>query len=411
MGQVGWVSASPVAKTGYGRETKEIGFRVIDAGRDVVFIGTFGDVIIWGGVTEQTTPKGKTARILALTSPSSAAAVINEYIAEYDIDMIVGFMDCFGLEFLNDVLNVPVVGYIPIDGPFTREMAYYMRNYHKIVAYSQFGYTELQKWYPPSRIGFIDHAVDTETFRPLNKKEYNAAREWFLENYGIPKDAFLAVDLGANIGPRKLLPLLMHTFSKLAKNHPDAHLFLQTNAYSPGKGFNLISLRGQLGMEKNIHFARLDPIVFPVEDSDLRRIFGAAQVFVHNACAEGCGLPQLESMSCGVPPIAPLNSAQAEHTVGLGWPVDNIDSEDFIDFPVYVPTLQQYPLPSQKSLLNNLEDAYRDPGARRRYGHRCRKYVLQKHAYDVVIPQWLKLFRQVDIDRKLQLEVVASLKK
>jgi glycosyltransferase involved in cell wall biosynthesis len=303
---IGWVSASPVARTGYGRETKEVGYRIVDCGRDVVFIGTFGDVIIWGGVTEQYTPKGKKITILSLTSPSSAAAVINEYVDKYDLKMIVGFMDCFGLDYLNDV-KVPVIGYIPIDGSFTQEMSHFMRNYHKIVAYSKFGYEELKKHYPPSQIGLIDHAVDVDTFKPLTTKEYDDVREWFLKEHGVPKDAFLAVDMGANVGPRKLLPLEMATFSKFAKKHPDAHLYLQTNAYGPPRGYNLISHRSVLGMENNIHFAKLDPIVFPAEDEELRRIFGGAQVFLHNAVAEGCGLPQREAMACGTPPIAPRN--------------------------------------------------------------------------------------------------------
>lgn len=394
---VGWVSASPVARTGYGRETKEVGYRIVDGGRDVVFIGTFGDVIIWGGVTEQYTPKGKKITILSLTNPSSAAAVINEYVDKYDLKMIVGFMDCFGLDYLNDV-KVPTIGYIPIDSPFTPEMAHFMRNYHKIVAYSKFGYEELKKYYPPSRIGLIDHAVDVDTFKPLTMKEYDDVREWFLKEHQVPKDAFLAVSLGANVGPRKLLPLAMRTFSNFAKKHPDAHLYIHTNAYSPGRGYNLISHRSVLGMEKNIHFTTLDPIVFPAEDGELRRIFGGAQVFLHNAVAEGCGLPQREAMACGTPPIAPRNSAQTEHTEGLGWVVENIDSEDYVEYPVYVPTLQTYPVPSQKSMLEKLEEAYQNPDMVEAYGRRSRRFIVKNYSYKRIIPKWLSLLSEVDHD-------------
>jgi len=747
MSTVGWVSASPVARTGYGRETKEVGYRIVDCGRDIVFIGTFGDVIIWGGVTEQLTPKGKKVTILSLTNPSSAAAVINEYVDKYDLKMIVGFMDCFGLEYLNDV-KVPVIGYCvggeslistplgsksisdvkkgdivwgykngeivptqvlaksfrvvrgyhllktkkaslritgehpvwfsrdyipvqninigngciltlgdnyyategdfstlldergnsnyarigsnvyksgdsekvkpnfrkrtnenlsdgafpsqstektigdlpykvgplrngmglpfrdyrwrrndkhsvpqekeqktkgenlllpcpngidrkyfrktgklvsrkvgdkralrgleassyftlgvsssipqsdlhmafnrlqnisdfgavsslfndkegagetnigflgipseqesgcvllqernrgghsssefepseeqiiqlervvsgptlvynlktktknffangilihncPIDGPYTPEMVHFTRNFHKIVAYSKFGYEELKKFYPPSRIGLIDHAVDVDTFKPLTAKEYDGVREWFLKEHGVPKDAFLAVSMGANVGPRKLLPLEMATFSKFVQKHPDAHLYIQTNAYAPGRGYNLISHRSVLGMEKNIHFATLDPIVFPAEDWELRCVFGGSQVFLHNAVAEGCGLPQREAMACGTPPIAPRNSAQTEQTEGLGWLVENIDPEDYVEYPVYVPTLQTYPVPSQKSMLEKLEEAYQNPDMVEAYGRRSRRFIVKNYSYKRIIPKWLGLLSEVDHD-------------
>lgn len=410
MTSIGWVSASPIARTGYGRETKGIGFRIVDAGQDVTFIGTFGDVIIWGGVDEAHTAKGKKVTILSLTNPASAAAVINEYAKQYDLEMIVGFMDCFGLEFLNDV-NLPVIGYIPIDGPFTAEMHNFMRNYHKIIAFSEFGYRELQKWYPPSRIGFIAHAVDTETFRPLSSEEYDAAREWYLANHRIPKDAFLAIDMGANIGPRKLLPLLMTTFSKFVKRHPDAHLFIQTNAYSPNRGYNLVSHRINLKMENNIHFSTLDPIIFPVEDDFLRTIFGGAQVFLHNACAEGRGLPQLEAMACGTPPVAPRNSAQTEQTEGLGWVFESVDPDEYFEFPVYVPTLQQYPVPSQSSLLEKLEEAYQNPDQVVENGRKSREYVEKNCAYDILIPKWLKLFEEVRRDTDVLTVLNKALKK
>lgn len=405
---VGWVSATPVARTGYGGESKEIGYRLIDAGVPLTFIGAFGvDVVIWGGVTEQTTPKGNRATILTLTRPQSAPQIIHQYGVKYGINAIVGFMDCFGLEYLNDV-DLPVIGYIPIDGPFTGKMQNYLRNYHRIVSYSGFGYHELQKWYPPTKIANIEHGIDTEVFKPLNAQEYDEAREWLELYYEIPKHAFLAVDMSANVGPRKLLPQLMETFSKIDRKN--AHLFIFTNSYAPSQGFDLVTHRIDLKMEKNIHFPHHDPILHPHEEDNpnvdeweergipLRRLFGAAQVFIHNAVAEGCGLPQLQSMGCGIPPIAPDNSAQTEKTKGLGWLVKSLDPDSYIEYPVYVPTMQRYPIPDQRSLLKNLRDAYDHPSLRVKYGKLSREYVVKKHDWDKIIPQWIDLFKNVEDD-------------
>jgi len=373
--------------------TKEIGYKLVDLGVDVSFVGSFGDVVIWGGVTEQYTPKGKKVTILSLTRPQSAPDVIMEYAQEYGFKAVIGFMDCFGLEYLNE-LPLPVIGYIPIDGPFTHKMFDYLRNYYKIVAYSKFGYSELQKWYSPSKIDFIDHGVDTETFKPLNKQQYDEAREWLLKEYDIPKDAFLAVDMAANVGPRKLLPLLMTTFSKLP--YEDAHLFIFTNAYAPGQGYDLISHRINLKMEKRIHFPTRDPIIHPAEDETLRKLFGAAQVFVHDAVAEGCGLPQIEAMACGAPPIAPDNSAQTEKTKGLGWLVQNLSRDAYFEYPVYVPTLQEYPIPDQRSLLSCLEEAYNSPDLVKKYSRKARRYVVKTHAWNKIMPQWISLIENLE---------------
>lgn len=389
---VGWVSASPVARTGYGRMTKELGYRLVDEGVDVTFIGTFGDVIIWGGITEQYTPKGNKIEILALTRPQSAPDVIHGYAAKYGFRAVIGFMDSFGLEYLNNV-RLPVIGYIPIDGPFTSKMENYVRNFYKIVAYSKFGYRELQKRYPPSKIDFIDHGVDINVFKPLDAREYDETREWLLKEHGIPKDAFLAIDMAANVGPRKTLPLLMTTFSKTPK---DMHLFIFTNAYAPGQGYDLITHRINLKMQNRIHFPTADPILHPASDDHLRKLFGASQVFVHNAVAEGCGLPQLEAMSTGIPPIVPDNSAQTEKTKGLGWLVKNVDPEIYFEFPVYIPTLQEYPVPDQRSLLKNLIEAYENPDLRRKFGRKSRRYVVQIHSWDVIVPKWLTFLRKIE---------------
>lgn len=408
MLHVGWVSVSPLASTGYGVVTKDLGYRLIDAGIHLTFIGSFGDVVIWGGVTDQLTPKGNKAKTLILTVPQSAAQVINEYIKAYNITLIVGFLDCFGLEYLNNV-KVPVIGYIPIDGPFTAQMKHYMRNYRKIIAYSQFGYKELQKWYPPSKIGLIEHGIDTEVFKPLNKSEYDEAREFLLEKYGIPKDAFLAVEVGANVGPRKLLPQLMRTFSKFAENK-NAHLFIMTNAYNPGKGFDLVAHRINLKMQEKIHFPERDPILFPLSNEELRHLYGASQVFVHNAVAEGRGLPLLEAMSCGIPLIAPNNSAQTEVVKDHGWLVNTIDPDDFIEYPVYVPTLQEYPVTSQKSLLENLEQCYAKPELREKFGVEARKFVIKKFSWDVIVHQWIKMFNQAEAEMQIFEDVLSAIK-
>jgi len=396
--KIGWLSASPGASTGYGTETAEVVDRLMER-HEVVCIAQVSDVIVWGGRQEVTLPSGKRVEVLPLLGAKAVADLINKYyIPEFKLDIIIGFMDAFGIEYLNDA-KVPVVGWIPIDGPFTAKWKHYVRNFYKVLAYSRFGYNELKKWFPASKVGYIPHAV-SDAFRPLDKDEI---REEFEELYGVPKDSFLVVNVGANVGPRKELPQMMLTFKRFVeRGHGDAHLFMHTNAYATfPRGYDLLEWRRMLKMEKHIHFPRYDPIVSPVSNELLARVHNAADVYWQNSVAEGFGLPIAEAMACGTPVMAPLNSAQVELVEGHGWPIENVPEDVYVQIPVYVPQLPTYPVPNQRSALEKLEEAYDNPDQRKQYGEAAHRYIEENHRWSVVMPKW---FRALDeIERELQM--------
>jgi len=408
--KIGWLSASPAATTGYGSQTLEVCSRLMER-HNVVCIGQTGDVIVWGGRQEVDTPTGKKLTVVALSDPGSAAEIINRYYApEFGLDLVVGFMDAFGIEFLND-LRVPVIGWIPIDGPFTKMWAYYLRNFHKIVAYSHFGFGELQKWFPPAKIDYIPHGI-SEEFKPIDKNE---VREEFEEKYGIPKEAFLVVNVGANIGPRKELPQMMMTFKRFAEKHLDAYLFMHTNAFSTyPRGYDLIQWRAMLGMEKRISFPSYDPIISPIPNALLARIYSAADVYWQNSVGEGFGLPQYEALACGTPVICPRNSAQTEVVEGngprRGWLVENVPEDMYVQIPVYVPQLTKYPAPNQISALEKLEEAYNSPDLRKEYGGAGRSYIEKYHSWGSIMPKWFSLLETVEDEMTLIKKVGEALK-
>jgi len=139
-------------------------------------------------------------------------------------------------------------------------------------------------------------------------------------------------------------------------------------------------------------------------------LLGAANVFVHNAVAEGFGLPLVEACACGTPPIAPDNSAQTENVRGHGWLVKNIDEDIYFDYPVYIPTLQEYPIPDQNRLLRCLDEAYDNPDSVKRFGRLARRFVEEKYAWDKVIPQWLRFLTELEEEIELFDVLEAALK-
>jgi glycosyltransferase involved in cell wall biosynthesis len=391
--RIGWLSASPTATTGYGTETLEVCDRLMDH-HEVTCIGQTGDLLVWGGRQEVYTPSGKKLKVVALGELQSAGDLINSYyIPEFGFDVIIGFMDAFGIEFLNEA-KCPVIGWIPIDGPFTQKWKHHLRDYHQIIAYSKFGYAELQKWFRPNSIGYIPHGI-SEEFRPMDKGE---AREWLKGQAGVPEDVTLYVNVGANIGPRKELPLMMLTFSRFvrkmeAEGLKPPHLYMHTNAHQMWpKGYDLISWRRMIGMEEYIQFPIYNPIMKPATNEDLNKVYNAADVYWQNSVAEGFGLPEYEALGAGTPVIAPDNSAQTEIIEGngpkRGWLVECLPEDVYVQIPVYVPQLPTYPVPNQRSAMAALEESYHDPNLRERYGRAGREFVLKHHNWDKVMSGW-----------------------
>ena len=402
---IGWLSASPQATTGYGGQSFWVVNELLKRHK-VICIAQLSDTIVWGAQQHVSMPNGEVT-VVPLTSPPTD--IINStYIPTYKLDIIIGFMDGFGIEYLNDV-RVPVIGWIPIDGNFTEKWKHTVRNFYNVIAYSKFGYRELTKFFPASKIGYIPHSVAPEFFV---KQDKDSIRQRLNEAYHIPLDSFLILNVGANVGPRKEIPLMMRTFSRLIKDGYDAHLFLHTNAYSQyPRGYDLITWRRILGMENRIHFPLYNPIVEPVSNDVLAELNSAADLYTQNSVAEGFGLPIAEAMAQGVPIAVPDNSAQTElvgdpvedtwfnvnHRMGVGnrvrggpngWLIDCIDPDIYEQIPVYVPMLSEYKVPDQNSLLEVWKYAIDYPEEVKRKGENAREYVQMYHKPERTAQMW-----------------------
>lgn len=255
----------------------------------------------------------------------------------------------------------------------------------------------------------ILHGIDTETFRPLENKD--EIREKMEREYGIPKDAVLYVNVGANIGPRKELPLLMHTFKRFVNEGYEAYLFMHTNAYQQfPRGYDLLQWREMLKMEKYIHFPKYNPIINPASEKQLAELYNAADVYVSNSVAEGFGLPIAEALSCGTPVICPYNSAQIELVQGHGWITRNVPLGMYFQIPVYVPMLTRYPVPDQNSLLRNLKEAYESEDLREKYGKAGREFIVRRHSWNIVIEKWFRFLEEIEEELELFNEIEKGLR-
>ncbi len=229
-------------------------------------------------------------------------------------------------------------------------------------------------------------------------------------NHPIPRDAFLFVYTAANHGHRKGFIQLLETFKRFNKLHPNSRLYLHTNMNmeAPG-GYALATKIEELGLSDSVHYPQYDPIMEPVDDSDFRRLYNAADIYVSNSEGEGFGLGLIESQACGIPVIAPDNSSQTELVKGHGYLVDCVDAEIWTDYPVNVPTLQNFRVPNQKSLLEQMERAYNDETLRLEYGKQSREFALN-YSWKKIMPKWEKLVKEVGDEVKMFSEIKASIK-
>jgi glycosyltransferase involved in cell wall biosynthesis len=409
--KIAWLSVSPYAKTGYGRMTREIVSRLLEK-YEVMCIGHESDVMVWGARKELLLPNGKSIKTLVMSNPlinpENTSAIVKSYVERYNFDVIIAHWDVFALEFLKNI-NIPSVFYIPIDAELNQKWANYMSHAHRLVLYSLFGYNEAKKFFPTSKLYYIPHGVDTKVFKPLKEDKEKLKAE--IDCYPpIPEGSFLFVTTAANIGERKQLPLLLRTFSKLAKEYEDVHIYLHTNPNATyPQGYDLPQLVNILGIKDRVHFPRYNPITEPIEDEDFCKIYNAADCMVSNSQGEGFGLPILEAMSCGLPVIAPDNSSQTELVREQGFIFSCLPEEQFVDYPNYVPTLQYFRVPDQKDLLDKMRDAYEFEEVRLNYGSKARRFALN-YDWELIMPRWFRFLEDLEQEISIFKEIKQMLK-
>ena len=222
------------------------------------------------------------------------------------------------------------------------------------IAMSRFG----ERFLAPLDALYAPHCVDTSVFRPMPE-----ARDAVRDGMGIPRDAFLIGVVGANRGwqpdiNRKCLPQIIQAFAQFLPQHPDAWLYLHTDAKPTSRGTPLEPLIMALnaaspGLMDRIRFPSDRELLMGLPRDQLAAQYAAFDVLLQPSMAEGFGVPALESQACGTPVIVSDHSAMTE-LVGPGWLVNGDPwwhcAATAFAFMPYIP-----------SIVAALEMAYDDP--------------------------------------------------
>lgn len=172
----------------------------------------------------------------------------------------------------------------------------------------------------PERIIVTYSAVD-ECFRVLDKAQLE--EDLLRSRFGIGNHPYI-LTVG-NLQPRKNIPRLIEAFKRLKAQSRDAHSGNEirskedlTKTSMQYSDYKLVIVGKKAWMYDDIlRSADDEDIILTdyVEDTDLVRLYNAAELFVYPSFFEGFGLPPLEAMACGTP-VAVANTTSLPEVVG-----------------------------------------------------------------------------------------------
>ena len=362
-------SNSAFCSTGYGIQVRHITKRMKDAGHKVAVVANFGlagATLEWQGIPH-----------FGLREARQNADCIGAYNRSFAADVCISLYDVWALPpNTRQVVGVPWAAMVPVDGaPINRHARNRLEGADYVIAYSQFGRSELRK------VGFdplyAPHGIDLDVFKPGDKGK---ARQ----ETGLPKDRFIVSTVAANKGfpARKAWPELLAAFKMFHERHPEALLYCHTTKQPYGSGDQGIFfdvLMRELGMPGNsIAFPLPGNLAVGVTDEQIAKIYQASDVMALPSMGEGFGLPVLEAQACGCPVLVQRASSMIELTVN-GVVIEPLQ-------PFWMAGLEYWwQLPGIERILEGLEELHAwDEGRRATMATAGLGFVQNNYDYDVV---------------------------
>jgi glycosyltransferase involved in cell wall biosynthesis len=240
--------------------------------------------------------------------------IVGQHVRNCRIDAVFSFHDCWTLKpSFPQSFDVPWITYSPVDSiPVMPVLARILREASHVAAMSRFGQVEMRKRGIEST--YIPHGIDTDIFRPGDKRE---AREAL----GINRDKFICLIAAANAyyPSRKAFPEQMAAFAEFHKEFPDSELLFHTAMIpaNPGAGgLDINELVRNLGLQGCTANTEDYDICMGLPDEQIALMYRAADVLLGASYAEGFGLMQAECQACGTPVIVHDFAASPEFLFG-----------------------------------------------------------------------------------------------
>lgn len=284
-------SNAPYSISGYGQQMQELVPRIKKEGYEIATINFFG--LQGNSIETKDLPGVKQYPVVNHTYGSDAMVLHG---ADFKADAVFTLQDVWVLH-PNDLQQVKRwIPIVPIDhDPVQKPVLEALKYAYKIITYSKFGQEQLRKRGLYST--YIPHTVDTEIFKPMDKKERK-------KKAGISPDCFLVGMVAANKDnpPRKSFQEVLDGFKMFLEKEPKALLYFHTNPQFPG-GFPIDSYAEFIGIRDKVLFPDNYTMNFNTGKKEMNLIYNTFDVLLNPSRHEGFGVALIEAQASGVPVI------------------------------------------------------------------------------------------------------------
>lgn len=248
---------------------------------------------------------------------------------------------------------------------------------------------EMVKEHFPEKTNYIPHAVPTELFFPIPKKD---ADDFKVKLLGPDRaDHFIVLWVGRNARrkmPSDILISWKNFLDQLESKHGHrkATLVMHTEPTDP-EGPNLHHIIDLLKIKRDVFFSK-DRIGF----NEMNILYNVSDCSVNRSCNEGFGLPTLESMQTGKPIIAIKTGGLTRQVVNYKTGAHNgialdPDIKSMVGTQL-VPYIYEDFI-SHEKLTNAFMQMYEmGPEKRAEIGLAAREYALEEYSMKNLIGEW-----------------------
>ncbi|MBL8233163.1 MAG: glycosyltransferase family 4 protein [Bryobacterales bacterium] len=171
----------------------------------------------------------------------------------------------------------------------------------RVLTVSEFSRAAIERHYPEARgKTLVTPNAVSATFRPMQRDQ---ARARVQQELGIPSPFLLNV---GDLQPRKNQTGLIRAFEEFVRNNPSQPHHLVVAGQSKFDGDVVKQAAARSSVASRIHFTGY------VDDTFLRLLYNACELFVFPSFYEGFGIPILEAMACGCAVACAKTSAMPE---------------------------------------------------------------------------------------------------
>ena len=200
---------------------------------------------------------------------------------------------------------------------------------------------------------YVPHAIE-RVYEPTDFITRDNQQVTAREMMRVPEDAFVVGMNAANKGVypcRKAFGENILAFSMFAQKHPDAVLYLHTDALGSLGGIKMLELIKSVGLKKD-QYRFVDPYMLRtgIPANEMAAIYTGMDVLLATSYGEGFGIPTIEAQACGTRVIVSDFAASTE-LCGDGWLVGGQPLWD-------APQKSFFHVPSIPEIVSALDEAY-----------------------------------------------------